>query len=142
LQGLEFDDRLAELAPRARIGEAGFEAGLGNADGERRNADAPLSRRPSYLEAAPLGAEPRVLGELDLVEMQGADRRGALAHLVLLGRATRLCGKVDDEKSHAALAGGRIGARQDEAMSATGALWIHNFEPDSRSRARCAAPWS
>ena len=67
------------------------------------------------MEAPALLPKQRLGPERDIVEGERADLRGALAHLVLLAPAhvARRIG-VDEEDAHAALAGRRIGAGEDD----------------------------
>src|SRR5690606_38800161 len=67
------------------------------------------------VEAAPLGSEQRVGAKTDIVEGKRADLARALAHLVFLRAARDARGvEIDDEDREAAMARGRIGARQHE----------------------------
>ena len=125
---------LAELAPLPGIVERRLEPGLGDADGERGDADPALVEHAHHhVEAAAFLAQQRLRGQLDVVEVQRADRRGALAHLVLLGpRATpgrsRSTMKMLMPRWPASLS---VRA-STKAKSQTGALWIQSLPPSSR----------
>ena len=114
LHALELGDRLAELAPGPGIVDGGLERRLQDADRERGDPDPALVEHAHHhVEAAVLGTEPGVLRQLDAIEAQRADRRGALAHLALLGadlEARQVA--LDQEHAHAAPARAGVGARQ------------------------------
>ena len=96
LHALELGDRPPELAARPGVVEGRLEAGLGDPDGERADPDPALVEHAHHhVEAAPLGAEQRVRRQRDVVEGERPDRRGALAHLVLLGAGARPPGGRD-----------------------------------------------
>ena len=92
-------------------------AGKPGRDGQRSDADAAfLEHAHHHVEAAPLDAEQSISGYRHIVEVELAHLRGTLAQLVFFGPARDAGGvAVDDENAHAALAGLRIGTRQDES---------------------------
>ena len=93
------------------------------------------------MKATALGSEPSVFGQLHAIEAQHADRQGALDHLALL-RADLDARQValDQERAHAAPAGGRVGARQHDHEVAdrrvVDPVWRHRIA--SRAPARVA----
>ena len=115
---------LAELAPLAGVAERGLEPGLGDADGERRDADPALVEHAHHdVEAAALLAPSRAsAGSSTSSKCSAPTWRGALAHLVLLrARARRRArSSVDDEDAHA-----RAGRPRDRCGPARSAKSAH-----------------
>jgi hypothetical protein len=116
LNALEVGNVAPKLPARFGVIERGFEARLGDAYGQRRNSHAALVEHAQHVvKAAAFLTEQGVVRQLHPIEMQLADLRCALSHLVFL-RASRHARQraVDEEDAHTAPARGGIGSRQHE----------------------------
>ena len=102
---LELADRLAELRARARVGDRRLQQPLHRADVAREQADPlPVHGRGEHGGPGPDAAEHRLGRNVEIVEDELADRRGAQAHLLELragGEARRAA--LHEERRHAAV---------------------------------------
>src|SRR5262249_8219433 len=106
LDGLEVRDHVAELLALARVAHRGLERRLGDAHGERGDADPPaVEDAEGVHEAATLLAEEGLRGHAAVLEDELGGVGRAYAELVLLlARAEALRPALDDEGGDALLA--------------------------------------
>ena len=117
---------------RARLGivERRLEPGLGDADGERRDADAALVEHAHHdVEAAALGAEQGIRRQRDVVEVQRADlARRAGPSCAPSARASTPAASRSTMKMLMPRWPAALSVRAStKPKSATGALWIQSL---------------
>jgi hypothetical protein len=133
---------LAELAALPGIIQRGLQPRLGDADGQRRDADPALVEHAHHhVKAAPLLTQQRIGRQPHVVE--GRARRPGDARwpiLCSLGPRDALAPQVDDEDRHAAIAGRRVRAGEHEAEIRHGRVVDPELDPSSRQPSPRRAP--
>ena len=99
LEGLEFGDWFAELAAFEGVAHGFVEAGAGDADGLRGDADAAaVEGYHGDFEAFAFAAEEVCFGDGAVLECEGCGAGGAEAHLFFVGADDEAgCAALDDE---------------------------------------------
>ena len=117
-------DRLAPLLAVLRVGDAGVEAGLDDADGAGGGGGAAaLEGGLGDLEAVAGLAEEAVAGDADAIEEEGGGVGGVEAELLLDDLAFEAGGvAVDDERGHALVARAGVGLGEDDDEVGDGAV--------------------